>query len=161
MWGERKRGQKVPGQLRGSWPPRCNLPAVRGSISLESMNSTNLKREKMKMSQTQVLAGKEFESEVLQSSQPVLVDFYAPWCGPCRILGPVIDRLAEQFDGRAKVFKVNVEDESELADVFEIRGVPALLLFKDGEVVDRIVGLTPPEELASKLERLLKPVAAA
>jgi thioredoxin 1 len=115
----------------------------------------------MKMSQTQVLAGEEFESEVLQASQPVLVDFFAPWCGPCRILGPVIDRLAEQFHGRAKVFKVNVEEESELADVFEIQGVPTLLLFKDGEVADRIVGLPPPQDTASRLERLLGPGTAA
>jgi len=113
------------------------------------------------MSQTQVLAGKEFENEVLRSDQPVLVDFFAPWCGPCRILAPLIDRLAEEFQGRAKVLKVNVEDESELADVFEIRGVPTLLLFKDGEVVDRIVGLAPPQELTSRLERLLNPVTTA
>jgi len=106
------------------------------------------------MSRAQHLTSRDFSDEILGSSPPVLVDFYAPWCGPCRILGPAIDRMAQEVEGQAKVFKVNTEEAPELAGELGITGVPTLLFFKDGEVADRIVGLAPQQEPAAKLERL-------
>jgi thioredoxin 1 len=84
-----------------------------------------------------------FEQEVMQSSEPVIVDFYAPWCGPCKMLAPFLDKLAEQYEGKAKVVKVNVEDSPMTATSFGIRGVPAIYSMKDGEIVDTQVGTVP------------------
>ena len=80
-----------------------------------------------------------------------LVDFWAPWCGPCRMLSPIIDKLAEKFDGQAKIAKVNVDDASDLAQEHGISSIPALLVFKNGEVVDTIVGVQPEAALATKI----------
>ena len=95
-----------------------------------------------------------FNQEVLQASQPVMVDFYADWCAPCKMLAPVFERLAEEYSGRVKFVKVNVDDEGPLAQQFNISGIPALVLFKDGAVFDSVVGLVPPAELKKKLDRL-------
>ena len=81
-----------------------------------------------------------FEEEVLNSSQPVLVDFWAQWCAPCRMLAPTIDQIAEEFSGRAKVVKLNVDDNMGTSSKYNIRGIPTLLLFKDGEIKDQGVG---------------------
>ena len=86
-----------------------------------------------------------FNNEVLNSEQPVLVDFWAPWCGPCRAVGPTIDALAEEFDGSAKVGKVNIDDNPQAASGYGIKSIPAVLIFKDGEVVDTLVGVQPKE----------------
>jgi thioredoxin 1 len=94
----------------------------------------------------------EFKSEVLDSSLPVLVDFYAPWCGPCRALAPTLEGIAKAYDGRLKVAKVNVDEAQELAATHGIRGVPTLLFFKDREVVDGVVGLPSAATLRAKLE---------
>jgi thioredoxin 1 len=83
----------------------------------------------------------------------VLVDFWAPWCAPCRLIAPTVDALAEQFDGRATVGKMNVDENPEVPSRFMIRGIPTLLLFKDGQVAETIVGVRPKEELTSLLER--------
>ena len=98
-----------------------------------------------------------FESEVLQSSAPVVVDVYAPWCGPCRLLAPVLEKLADAYGGRVKFVKVNVDEEPELAQRYEVTGVPTLLLFKDGRLEDQVVGLVPPAQLQEKLDALLNP----
>ncbi len=95
-----------------------------------------------------------FDSEVIESEQPVLVDFWAPWCGPCRVLGPVVEELAVEFDGRAKVVKVNVDDSPQVAQRFGIRSIPTLLFFQGGEVVDTTVGVRPKPDLAAKLTAL-------
>jgi thioredoxin 1 len=92
-----------------------------------------------------------FQDEVVASQVPVLVDFWAPWCGPCKQLGPVIEELATEFEGKAKVGKVNVDDNQDLAGSFGIRGIPTVMLFKGGEVVSQFVGLKPKEELAAAL----------
>ena len=97
-----------------------------------------------------------FEQEVLKSDQPVIVDFYAPWCGPCKMLAPQIDKLAEQYEGKAKVVKVNVDDSPKTAASFGIRGIPAVFSFKEGIIVDTQMG-TPPNTKA-RLEQLVEGV---
>jgi thioredoxin 1 len=96
-----------------------------------------------------------FEAEVKNSDVPVLVDFWAPWCGPCRQLGPTIEQLAGEYAGKAKVGKVNVDDHGDLAAQFGIRGIPTVLLFKGGKQVGSFVGLKPKDELAKAIDAAL------
>ncbi len=96
-----------------------------------------------------------FEAEVLQSDIPVFVDFYADWCGPCKMMSPVIDKLAEEYAGRIKVGKVNVDDDSELAVRYGIMSIPNMVFFKNGEVVDRVVGAIPKPQMQAKFEKNL------
>ena len=84
-----------------------------------------------------------FNADVLQSQTPVFVDFWAEWCGPCRIIGPIIDDLAKEFDGKVKFVKVNVDENGEIADRYQIQGIPTLIIFKNGQQVNRIVGAAP------------------
>jgi thioredoxin 1 len=96
-----------------------------------------------------------FEQEVTQSPTPVLVDLWAAWCGPCRIIGPVVEELAESYQGKAKVGKLNVDDHPQVAARFRVMNIPTLLFFKGGQEVDRIVGVVPKEELKRRLERVI------
>jgi len=86
-----------------------------------------------------------FEAEVLKSELPVFVDFYADWCGPCKMMSPVIDKLAAKFDGRIKVGKVNVDDNMDLAQQFQIVSIPNMVFIRNGELVDRVIGANPKE----------------
>lgn len=95
-----------------------------------------------------------FDTEVLQSSQPVLVDFWAEWCGPCKMIAPVLDELADELAGRARVGKVNVDEEPDLAAQFRVASIPTLLFFKGGQVVEQLVGAKSKRELKASLERL-------
>jgi thioredoxin 1 len=97
----------------------------------------------------------EFEKEVLQSDVPVLVDFWATWCGPCVAIAPAVEQLASELAGKAKVFKVNVDEEGELAMKFGIMSIPALIVFKNGQEVDRMVGAGPKDQIKSLIERHL------
>jgi thioredoxin 1 len=96
-----------------------------------------------------------FDSEVKNSDLPVLVDFWAPWCGPCKMISPIVEELAGDYEGKIKVAKINVDDNQELASQFGIRGIPTVMIFKDGEVANSFVGLRPKEDLASALEAVL------
>jgi thioredoxin 1 len=93
-----------------------------------------------------------FEDEVENSSLPVLVDFWAEWCGPCKMIAPIIDQLAEEFDGKAIIAKVNVDENRELTERFKIMSIPTLLIFRDGEVVNQLIGVRPKAELVKALQ---------
>ena len=96
-----------------------------------------------------------FESEVLKSATPVLVDFWAEWCGPCRALGPTIDELAAQYQGRVKVMKLNVDENPGVPGNYRIKGIPTLILFKNGQAVDQLVGAHPKTSIAAAMDKTL------
>ena len=96
-----------------------------------------------------------FEQEVLQADQPVLVDFWAAWCGPCRTIAPTVEAIATEYAGKAKVGKVNVDENSSTPGRYNIRGIPTLLLFKGGEVREQVVGVTSRDELENLLKKYL------
>ncbi|MEM8641702.1 MAG: thioredoxin [Cyanobacteria bacterium P01_G01_bin.54] len=98
-----------------------------------------------------LLNADNFTAEVLESTPPVLVDFWAPWCGPCRVMNPIIEAIAQDDDGTLKVAKLNIDDAPELASQYHISALPSLLIFQNGEVIERFQGLVSRESLASRL----------
>jgi thioredoxin 1 len=100
------------------------------------------------------LTTENFDQEVLKSPTPVLVDFWAEWCGPCKMVAPILDELATEYDGKVKIGKVNIDDHQALATEYGIRAIPTLLLFKGGQVTDQIVGLRSKRDFKSKLDRV-------
>ncbi len=101
------------------------------------------------------VTGSNFEAEVLNSDIPVLVDFWAPWCAPCHMVAPIVEKIAERFAGKLKVVKLNVDEAPELANQYRIRGIPALLLFKNGEVVNQLIGAQPENAIATVVEQVI------
>ena len=97
----------------------------------------------------------EFDKEVLQSNQPVLVDFSATWCGPCQMMWTLIEKLAKDFEGKAKVAKIDIDENSDLAMKYNIMSVPSMLFFKNGEIKEQVIGAVPEEHLSEKLNNLL------
>ncbi|MCL2350112.1 MAG: thioredoxin [Defluviitaleaceae bacterium] len=93
----------------------------------------------------------DFEKEVLQADVPVVVDFFATWCGPCKIIAPVLDEIAQEIEGKTKIFKVDVDQAKGLAKQYAIRGVPTLLFFKDGDVVDKFSGVLSKDDIVNKI----------
>ncbi|HEY5314758.1 MAG TPA: thioredoxin [Pirellulales bacterium] len=98
------------------------------------------------------LTDKNFQSEVLQSGEPVLVDFWAPWCGPCRMIAPMIEELAAEYSGAIKIGKINIDDSPRAAGDYGVSSIPTLMIFKAGEVVDRFVGVQPKNRLQAALD---------
>jgi len=101
------------------------------------------------------VSDKNFTAEVLQSDIPVLVDFWATWCGPCRAISPIVEELAKEFLGRVKITKLNVDENPSIPSQYGVRGIPALILFKEGKVLDQIVGSVPKARLKALIEKAL------
>ncbi len=107
------------------------------------------------MSATASVTDSTFQEEVLDSKIPVLVDFWAPWCGPCRMVAPVVDEIAQQYEGKVKVLKLNTDENPSIAGQYGIRSIPTLIIFKGGQKVDMVVGAVPKTTLANTLEKYL------
>ncbi len=105
------------------------------------------------MSEIQITDG-NFDAEVLQSKVPVMVDFWAPWCGPCRMLTPIVAELANEYVGRAKVGKVNTDENPEISEKFQISAIPTILFFKNGKLVEQLTGARPKPEIKTVIEKL-------
>jgi thioredoxin 1 len=107
------------------------------------------------MASNLAVKGSDFDEKVLKSEVPVLVDFWAEWCGPCKAIGPSVEQLATEYSGKAQVYKVDVDTEGELASQYGVMSIPALLVFKGGKVVDQMVGAAPKAQIAALLDRAL------
>ncbi len=101
------------------------------------------------------ISDQNFESEVIKSDLPVVIDLWAPWCGPCRMVGPVIEKLAEKYDGKVKFCKLNVDENQQTAVTYSVMSIPTLLFFKDGKVADTVIGAMPEQALKPRVDALL------
>lgn len=107
------------------------------------------------MSKVVHASGNTFEEEVLKSNLPVFVDFWAEWCGPCKAIGPILEELAEEFYGKIKIVKINVDKDQQLASQFTVQAIPSLLIFKEGKEIDRMVGAADKEKYIIKLNGII------
>lgn len=116
-----------------------------------------MRKENIEMTNNKIinLNNDNFNEEVLESDIPVLVDFWAAWCGPCRMIAPILEQLADEYDEKVKIAKVNVDEQTELASQYGVMSIPTLFLFKDGEVVKQTIGVRPKGELESMLDEVL------
>ncbi len=101
------------------------------------------------------VSDQNFETEVIKSNLPVLVDLWAPWCGPCRMVGPVVEKLAEKYSGKVKFCKVNVDENPQTAAKYGVMSIPTIMFFKDGKAVDTVIGAVPEQTLQPKIDALL------
>ena len=107
------------------------------------------------MSSATAVTDASFELDVLKSDVPVLVDFWAPWCGPCRMVAPIVDEIAKEFEGKLKVYKLNTDENPNVASQYGIRSIPTLMIFKGGQKVDTVVGAVPKTTLSSTISKYL------
>ncbi|CAK6695232.1 thioredoxin [Cyanobium sp. Maggiore-St4-Cus] len=107
------------------------------------------------MSSAAAVTDASFEQDVLKSDLPVLIDFWAPWCGPCRMVAPIVDEIATEFEGKIKVFKLNTDENPNVASQYGIRSIPTLMIFKGGQKVDTVVGAVPKTTLSSTISKYL------
>ena len=107
------------------------------------------------MADVRDISAEEFHTEVLESDQPYLIDLWAPWCGPCQMVAPIVEAIAEKYAGRIKVGKLNVDEAPQIASRYGVRSIPSLFIFKNGEIAERAVGVQPEEELAALVDRVL------
>jgi len=126
---------------------------MRGNSKLNFKKSNPF--EDLTMSSVAEVTDSTFQQEVLSSEHPVLVDFWAPWCGPCRMVGPVVEEIAQEFNGKVKVLKLNTDENPSVASEYGIRSIPTLMVFKGGERVDMVVGAVPKTTLAQTLEKYI------
>lgn len=133
----------------------CALLLVR-LVQCISITTKEYEGRKMKKEPLHVTDA-TFQKDVLESDLPVLVDFWAPWCGPCRMVSPIIEELAADYDGRAVIAKVNTDENGETPGRFGIMGIPTLIIFKDGKEVERMVGARPKKAIAERLDAVLNP----
>jgi thioredoxin 1 len=103
----------------------------------------------------QQIGDSDFDQRVLQAGKPALVDFWAPWCGPCRVIGPIVEEIAPSYEGKAVIAKLNVDDNPNVAQRYGVTSIPTLMMFKEGKLVDRVVGLMPKGELQKFIDRNL------
>lgn len=139
------------------------ITTKRSNNTYKSLNQGKLKKVKQNrlvkgfigMSVAAPVTDSTFTEEVLNSDVPVLVDFWAPWCGPCRMVAPVVDEIAEQYEGKVKVVKLNTDENPQIATQYGIRSIPTLMLFKGGQKVETVVGAVPKTTLSNTLERYI------
>jgi len=104
----------------------------------------------------QPLSDAEFQAKVLKASKPVLIDFWAPWCGPCKAMIPVIDELSKKYEGKVEMYKINVDENSEVASQFNVMSIPNFMIFKGGEVKDSFVGVKSKDDISARLDSVLQ-----
>lgn len=141
------------GIAAGSTPPSYEFLQASAEAENSLLHSENTDPDRM--SSAAAVTDASFEQDVLKSDVPVLVDFWAPWCGPCRMVAPIVDEISKEFEGKIKVFKLNTDENPNVASQYGIRSIPTLMIFKDGQKVDTVVGAVPKTTLSGTISKYL------